>query len=388
MTNPSLSRRAYLHQLALGAGLAVSGLIPARLTMAGQADQKPATEQRLVVVLLRGALDGLAAVPAWGDPAWAALRGSAETPTALALDNTFGMHPGLAHLHRWYQNKELSVVHAVASSYRERSHFDAQQQLESGGDRPFALSTGWLGRALQASNHSAVALSATMPLALRGADRAMTWTPSRRPNKSQELLERMANMYADDMALTTALAQAMEQQDKSMRAEPSAGAGLSELAKQAGSFLSAPLGPRVAWLEVGGWDTHSQQTARLSRMLPALDEALAGLRESLSVHWATTTVLVMTEFGRSAMWNGTQGTDHGTGGVAFLAGGQIDGGRVLTDWPGLGHSHMLDGRDLRPTQDIRAVILPLVQRQFGLGSSAMQSVLPGATACLDNVWRV
>ncbi len=170
--------------------------------------------------------------------------------------------------------------------------------------------------------------------------------------------------------------------------EPSTGAGLTALAKQAGTFLSAPRGPRVAWLEVGGWDTHSQQTARLGRMLPALDEALASLRESLSVYWATTTVLVMTEFGRSASMNGSQGTDHGTAGVAFVAGEQVAGGQVLTDWPGLGPHQLLEGRDLRPTRDIRSVIMPIVQRQFQLSTVAMNTVLPGATQSLDNLWRV
>ena len=387
MTSPTFSRRKHLQQLALGAGILASGTLPARLAMAAQTDHLP-SEQRLVVVLLRGALDGLAAVPAMGDPAWSALRSGAETPAALPLDSTFGMHPGLANLHRWYLNKELAVVHAVASSYRERSHFDAQQQLESGGDRPFVLSTGWLARALQASQHSAVAMTPAMPLALRGADRANTWTPSRRPNKSQDTLDRIAAMYADDVPLASALAQAMEQQDKSMMTEPSTGAGLTTLAKQAGTFLSAPRGPRIAWLEVGGWDTHSQQTVRLGRMLPALDEALASLRESLSVHWATTTVLVMTEFGRSATWNGSQGTDHGTGGVAFVAGGQVAGGQVLTDWPGLGRQELLEGRDLRPTRDIRSVIMPIVQRQFQLNTLAMNAVLPNTTQALDNLWRV
>jgi len=387
MTHSTFSRRAHLQQLAWGAGLLAAGTLPARLSLAAQADQS-SSEQRLVVVLLRGALDGLAAVPAVGDPTWAALRGSTETPTALPLDSTFGMHPGLAHLHRWYLNKELAVVHAVASTYRERSHFDAQQQLESGGERPFVLSTGWLARALQATQLSAVAMTPAMPLALRGADRANTWTPSRRPNKSQDTLDRIAAMYADDVPLASALAQALEQQDQSMGAEPAAGAGASALAKQAGVFLSAPRGPRVAWLEVGGWDTHSQQTARLGRMLPVLDDALAALRESLSVHWATTTVLVMTEFGRSASMNGSQGTDHGTAGVAFVAGGQVAGGQVLTDWPGLGRNQLLEGRDLRPTCDIRSLIMPIAQRQFQLSQGAMNAVLPGATPPFVDLWRV
>ena len=153
-------------------------------------------------------------------------------------------------------------------------------------------------------------------------------------------------------------------------------------------FLSDQKGPRVAWLEADGWDTHTQQAPRLSRLLGLLDDGLAALREALGAHWGQTTVLVMTEFGRSAAFNGTAGTDHGTGGVAFLAGGAVAGGRVLADWPGLGRVALLDGRDLRPTLDLRSVIAPVVQRQFALSSAQVQSaVLPGATKAALELWR-
>ena len=393
MTLP-INRRSALHWL--GAAATASAWLPARLALAAPSRSQDPNGPRLVVVMLRGALDGLAAVPAQGDAAWSALRGEADAnaaaakgvplPAALRLDASFGLHPSLAQLHAWYGQNELLVVHATASPYRERSHFDAQQLLESGGDKPFALNTGWLGRALQATGKPAIALAAAMPLALRGADGASTWTPDRRQDTDQDLMTRVSQMYRDDAQLATAFGQAMGQQDMGMGAD--GGAGFAGLARQAGSFLADPKGPRVAWLEAGGWDTHTNQASRLTRLLSGLDDGLGALREGLGAHWAHTTVLVMTEFGRSAAYNGTGGTDHGTGGAAFLAGGNVAGGKVLTDWPGLAKGQLLDGRDLKPTIDLRSVIGSVVQRQFALTTAQLQSViLPGAIKPSINLWR-
>ena len=396
----SLKRRDGLRALVGAAALACT--MPARLAFAAPSNAKADKQQRLVIVLLRGALDGLAAVPAIGDPSWADLRGNAEAAarsralnaaasiaTAQApmmpLDTTFALHPALATLHQWYLQKELVVVHAVASPYRERSHFDAQKLLEGGSDRSLGQSTGWLGRALQSAGEPGIALTAAMPLALRGADGASTWTPAGRVTSNQDLMMRVAQMYGDDVPLANALSQAMGQQEMAMDAGD--GAGLIGLARQAGKFLSDPKGPRVAWLEAGGWDTHAQQAGRLGRLLPSLDEALAALRKALGQYWATTTVLVMTEFGRSAALNGTGGTDHGTGGVAFLAGGEVAGGRVLVDWPGLARGQLLDGRDLKPTLDIRRLISPVVQRQFALSTASLERTLPGAPVGLADLYR-
>lgn len=384
----SFSRRNALRWFG-GAGLGAA-LLPSHLALAAAPTKEDPFASRLVVVMLRGALDGLAAIPAYGDASWAALRGDADSAngraTALRLDGTFGMHPSLVNLHRWYGDKELLVVHATASPYRERSHFDAQQLLESGGERPFVLSTGWLGRALQHSGKPAIALSAAMPLALRGGDGASTWTPDRRKGLDQDFMARVAQMYRDDVALASALGQAMGQQDMAMGAE--GGPGFASLARQAGVFLADPKGPRVAWLETGGWDTHTNQVSRVGRLLTALDEGLAALRQGLGTHWAQTTVLVLTEFGRSAAYNGSGGTDHGTGGVAFVTGGGVAGGKVLADWPGLAKGHLLDGRDLKPTSDLRDIIAPVVQRQFGLSTAQLQtSILPGVAKPSLNFWR-
>jgi len=383
--------------------------MPARLTFAAPLQAKDNSQQRLVVVMLRGALDGLAAIPATGDPAWADLRGHAEAilrsdalaaasaagisaglpaaqTAALPLDGIFTMHPALVNLHKWYSQKELIVAHAVASPYRERSHFDAQQLLESGGDRPFVQSTGWLGRALQSSGQTAMALTASMPLALRGSDGASTWTPAGRASNHQDLVMRVAQMYGNDAPLSNALYKAIDQQDMIMGVKD--GVGLAALARQAGKFLADSNGPKVAWLEAGGWDTHTQQFGRLSRLLLNLDEALAALRSELGSQWSTTTVLVITEFGRSATLNGTGGTDHGSAGVAFLAGGEVAGGRVVSDWPGVARAQLLDGRDLRPTLDIRRLISAVVQHQFGLSKSGIENTFPGAPSGLTDLYRV
>ncbi|MEI6759511.1 MAG: DUF1501 domain-containing protein [Betaproteobacteria bacterium] len=378
----TLTRRAGLRLLG-----AAGAFLPLRMVFAAPVSTHEAAGPRLVVVMLRGALDGLAAVPARGDPAWSALRTDEDAAAgALPLDATFSMHPALSNLHRWYTRKELLVVHATASPYRERSHFDAQQLLESGGERPFVLSTGWLGRALQTRDKRAVAITAAMPLALRGADGASTWTPDRQRPVDQDLMSRVALMYRGDGPLAAAFGEAAVQKDMAMDAD--GGPGLASLARQAGIFLADPNGPRVAWLEAGGWDTHANQHARLGRLLDGLDEALAALREGLGAQWANTTVLVMTEFGRSARFNGSGGTDHGTGGVAFLAGGGVAGGTVLTDWPGLAGGQLFEGRDLKPTIDLRSVMVPIVQRQFGLDPAQIQSnILPGAIATRHSLWR-
>ncbi|MBP9903929.1 MAG: DUF1501 domain-containing protein [Rhodoferax sp.] len=383
-----LNRRAALGWLSAAA--TVGTLLPAHLSLAAPDTGLNPNAHRLVVVMLRGALDGLAAVPALHDPAWDSLRRESTLVQGpyLPLDGLFALHPSLPQLHRWYQQKELLLVHATASPYRERSHFDAQQLLESGGQRPFELSTGWLGRALQALGQPALALTASMPLALRGAKTASTWTPERQHSADADLLERVRQLYAGDPALHAALDQAIGQQAMAMDGPAAGGASAASLARQAGRFLAEPKGPRVAWLELAGWDTHTNQSARLARQLKVLDDSLTALREGLGAHWQQTTVLVMTEFGRSAAMNGSGGTDHGTGGVALVAGGAVAGGRVLADWPGLRSSDLLDGRDLRPTQDVRALLAALVQHQFGLGSSQLQThILPGFVGKPLPVWQ-
>jgi uncharacterized protein (DUF1501 family) len=352
---------------------------------------------RLVFLILRGGMDGLTAVPATGDPAFAEARGilgrfDAFGAPALKLDNSFALHPLLPQLHTMYGQGEAAVLHAVGLPYRERSHFDAQQLLESGGNRPYELGTGWLGRALTATGGTlkAVALETAVPLVLRGPAEVDTWAPSTLPEPSADLVTRLQALYRNDPALMQALARAKGLREEpgmadNVAAEPGRGGrgAVLQLARKACEFLQR--GSQVAVLEMGGWDSHANQAlpqGAMSANLRQLDATLAALREGLLPGglWQRSVVLVATEFGREVAVNGTQGTDHGTGGAAFVLGGAVKGGRVITDWPGLSKKDRYEGRDLRITTDLRAALKPLLAEHLRVPQHAIDnSVLPGSS---------
>ncbi|HEY7640691.1 MAG TPA: DUF1501 domain-containing protein [Steroidobacteraceae bacterium] len=351
-----------------------------------------ATDARFVLVILRGALDGLAAVPAYGDGSYAAKRGAlAITAPQLKLDGMFALHPSLTHLHERFQARELIVLHAVASPYRERSHFDGQDLLENGTSTPKAAHDGWLNRALpllpeakqRATDRVALALAQNVPLVLRGDARVGSWAPSRLPETDSDTLQRIADLYSTDPYFASRLQSALA-------ADQVAGEGggegmntgrrdplnaLAPVAAAAGKFLAAADGPRIAVLEASGWDTHANQGAergQLANRLRGLDQALDSLRTSLGAAWTRSAVLIVTEFGRTVAVNGTAGTDHGTATCAFLAGGAVAGGRVLTDWPGLASSALYEGRDLRPTTDMRSILKGVLAAHLGAAESGLE----------------
>lgn len=325
--------------------------------------------RRFVLVILRGAMDGLAAVPPYGDANLATLRKSLLVPDAqlLKLDNFFALHPSLTQLHGLYQAKELEVLHAVATPYRERSHFDAQNVLETGLDHPDPNADGWLNKMagqLPASDLSAMAIGQSMPKVLQGHNKVGSWSPDALPTLEDDTLQRLRRLYAADSFLGTRLEQGLDAQtlagDRGMEGKTGRHNDFSPLADTAAKFLAQDHGPAIAVLEINGWDTHANQGAAqglLSQRLSELDRGLAALRLGLGSWWSTTQVLVVTEFGRTAAMNGTNGTDHGTASVAFRLGGSQSGlqqpGSVITQWPGLAPGSLLDGRDLRPTRDVR-----------------------------------
>ena len=356
---------------------------------------------RFVFIILRGGMDGLTAVPAMGDPAFAEARGVlgqfASEP--LRLDATFALNPLLPQLHAMHGRGELTVLQAVGLPYRERSHFDAQQVLESGGTKPYELMTGWLSRAITSTGGSlrAVALQTAVPLVLRGPAEVDTWAPSSLPEPGADLVARLETMYRNDPALAQALARARGLREEpgmaaNVQGLPASGGGRRaavDLARKAAEFLQR--GSQVAVLEMGGWDSHTHQAApngATSNNLRTLDAALAALREGLQQGgtWGRTVVLVATEFGREVAVNGNQGTDHGTGAAAFVLGGAVKGGRVLADWPGLARQDRFEGRDLRITTDLRAAIRPILADHLQVPRAALNSlVLPGSAnvASLD-----
>ncbi len=358
-----IDRRRFIGQ----AGLAGALLLDPRLALAAAPG-----ERRFVFIILRGAMDGLATVMPVGDPAYQRLRGNFGPPpnagAALLLDGQFALHPALVRTAALYGKGEAAFVHAIASPYRDRSHFDAQNVLETGGTAAYAVRDGWLNRLLPLLPHTgepALAISATLPMALRGAAPATSYAPSQLPQADDDLLARVAALYAGDAQLHGLWDQAMRA--RTMAGTDAAGRSNPEgLGKLAATFLAKPNGPRIAVIELQGWDTHSGQAQRLNQQLRQLDAVIAALNDGLGAAWGQTVVVAATEFGRTAAPNGTGGTDHGTGGAAILAGGALKGGRVIADWPGLGPGQLYESRDLRPTADLRALFAGLAAEHFGL----------------------
>lgn len=341
------------------------------------------TERRFVFIIQRGAADGLDIVRPAGDPGFAALRGPLidQGPPGLKLDGTFSLHPALAGLGDLYGKGEALFAHAVATPYRDRSHFDGQNVLETGGTAPYALKDGWLNRLLTLlprAGGEAIAIGPIVPMALRGTTAVGSYAPSDLPQPSDDLLSRVSRLYDADKQLHPLWSAATEARTLAAGADGAArGAGLGRLAA---TFLSKPTGPRIAMIETNGWDTHNGQVGRLAGQLRQLDALVAALREGLGDSWSQTVVLVATEFGRTAAVNGTGGTDHGTGSAALLAGGAVKGGRVVADWPGLRASSLYEQRDLKPTANLDALIAGVVAETFVLDPEIVRRSLLGAGA--------
>lgn len=386
---PALSRRGLLLGLT-AAGLAGSG---GRLAFAAGAAGSDAP--RLVVVILRGGMDGLSVVQPYGDPAFAGLRGPLALPQpgreggTLDLGGRFGLHPRLAKLHELYRANELLVLHAVAGPYRIRSHFEAQDLLETGaGADQQRMRGGWLNRALaglpapRGAEPMGLSVGLDMPLVIRGDAPVRSVAPTGTLAANEDVLSRIAVLMDRDPRLGPAMRQGLAERGIAAGTDPSrAGgrAGFAMLAGLAGRVLAQPEGPRVAALEMTGWDTHVAQAHKLASAMAGLDEAVAALRQGMGeAAWRRAAVLMVTEFGRTARINGTEGTDHGTGGAAFLAGGAVAGGQVRTDWPGLGAGRLFEDRDLAPTTDLRAVAKGLLRDHLRLPAAAVEAAFPGS----------
>jgi len=356
-----LTRRTFLHTAGAGLALAAPRLLFAQA----------ATDRRFVFIIQRGAADGLHTVIPYADPGYAALRGALaiDPSQATRLDGMFALHPSLAEWASLHAAGQALFLHAVASPYRDRSHFDGQNVLESGGTAPYQLKDGWMNRLvglLPRTGKQAIAFAPTVPLALRGSVDVASYAPSALPQASDDLLARVQQLYAQDAQLHALWSAAMDARAMAGGMDGRGRQDPGTLGRLAASFLAQADGPRLAMIETGGWDTHSAQNPRLATQLKALDATIGALRDGLGAAWDKTVVLVATEFGRTAAANGTGGTDHGTAAAALLAGGAVRGGRVITDWPGLAAAALHEGRDLRPTQDLDAVIAAVAADAYGL----------------------
>jgi uncharacterized protein (DUF1501 family) len=358
-------------------------------------------DPRLIVVILRGALDGLATVAPVGDPDYAGLHGSialtSDGPHAASmLDSFFALHPSMPEFARMYRDKQAAIIHAVSTPYRDRSHFDGQDVLESGFPGPGRVQSGWLNRALEILPRgervmSALAVGPTTPLVLRGAAPTVGWAPVTLPQADDDTAMRLVELYRHrDAQLANALSQGLQlekvaagTQTDDMRPKPGVN-NMRVVARGAAKLMVADDGPRIAALAFDGWDTHANEggpVGRLAFLLSGLDGTLAEFESGLGEHWRDTVVVVATEFGRTARINGTDGTDHGTGTIALLAGGAVKGGRVIADWPSLKAASLYQGRDLAPTTDLRAVIKGVLADHLGIGEAALAStVFPDSAA--------
>ena len=376
-----MDRRTFVRQMCLG-GVATFGLPYVSFAQVKQGG-------RFVFVLLRGGFDGLAAVVPAGDPAYAGLRpGFAfEESELLPLDDLFGLAPGLAPLRELWQANELVALHAMAIPYRTRSHFDGQAILETGIDRPVGASDGWLNRLLQvmAGERSGIAIAAGMPRSLSGSFEVQTWSPTQLGAVNDAYLERLGALYRTDKALYGRFEAAIQQQDV-VGEEPMARGnarrgGVTPLMQAAARILRQDNGPNIAAMEFSGWDTHANQGlagGALDRLLGQLAEGLLAFRTGMGPAWLNTTVVVMTEFGRTARPNGTRGTDHGTAGAGFVLGPTVAKSAVFSDWPGLDGGALFEGRDLKPTLDVRSVLKAAIAGTFDLTAAQTNRVFPNA----------
>ncbi|HYE46237.1 MAG TPA: DUF1501 domain-containing protein [Caulobacter sp.] len=399
MSRLHIDRRALLAS-GLASGLALGFL------GAGVRAAEPTAGRKLVVVICRGGMDGLSVAPPIGDPEYEGLRRTIAIPgdAALKLDTTFGLHPALAGMHALALKGEARIVPALASPDRARSHFEAQDVLETGAPGVYSTDSGWLNRAVQAMNGGrkveALSVGATAPLILRGPAQAGSWSPGGAWDGSPRLPGLLMDLYAADPLLGPAFARGLE--TEAMAATATAGirvpgggdrqgGGVQGLVRQGQSaargigrvvagFMTQPAGPQVVALSADGFDTHANQGAaqgQLANRLLYLDALAEGLREGLAGEWSNTIVVFATEFGRTARVNGTNGTDHGTASAGLLLGGALKKGGIVGDWPTLKAASLYEGRDLRPTVDSRALFKGLLADHLGVDRRTLDtSVFP------------
>jgi len=357
-------------------------------------------DKRFVVVLLRGALDGMSAVVPYGDANLAALRpglipaAPGQANGMYDLGGFYGLNPNLPGVYAMYQAGEALPIHAVAGPYRTRSHFEAQDLLQIGMPRE-GITSGWLNRVLAelparpGATPAGLSVGIGTPLLLQGPVRVGAYAPEHFATPSPDLYARIVALNANDPLTGPAIATALSGDafDKSIFSDDApdqpgdAGRGKGAfpvLAAHAGALLAAARGPRVAAFQLEGWDTHGNQVGGLKAPLSSLDAGLIALKTSLGPAWKNTMVLVMTEFGRTAAMNGTNGTDHGTATVAFVLGGNVNGGKVAGTWPGLAPGQLFENRDLAPTMDIRSVAKGALAAHLNLGAGALARVFPGS----------
>jgi uncharacterized protein (DUF1501 family) len=368
-----LSRRSFIHAGGAAGTLAALGFPKMAFARAN-------TDRRFVFIIQRGAADGLSILAPTGDPNFAGIRGDFVQDSAggAKLDSFFTLHPALAETAKIYADKQALFVHAVASPYRDRSHFDGQNVLETGGTAAYRLKDGWMNRLiglLPADEGKALALSTTVPMALRGSHEVSSYASSQLPSPSDDLLARVSTLYEGDRQLHELWTEAMDTRMKAGAPMKGGGGPRGEVTGALAAKMLLGDGARMAMIETNGWDTHSGQRGRLNAQLRDLDQIVAALKTGLGPAWGNTLVAVATEFGRTVRPNGTGGTDHGQASVSMLLGGAVAGSKVIADWPGLTQAALYEGRDLNPTTDLDALIAGALAQHYALEPARTMTTL-------------
>lgn len=343
-------------------------------------------DRSFIFILLRGGMDGLSALVPY-EKEIASLRTSLQSEV-LDLKNGFALAPSFQNLKIFYDNDNASFIHACSSSYRARSHFDAQDHLELLGDPE--TNDGWLNRALKTFGGKGPALARSIPLAFQGGGNVSNWSPPLFDGVSTELLDRISGLYHNDVELAKALDTAKTNTVKGLSINRRANRRFNldyPIALEAiGRIMSAKDGPGIGMVALNGWDTHINQLGGLNRKFGMLDDGFLALKTQLGAKWDKTCVVVCSEFGRTAAINGTRGTDHGTGGLVMLLGGAVAGGKVHGDWPGLKKKNLYQGRDLFPANDVTAVLKGVLRDHLGIDRSTLdRSVFPGSGRAIDGL---
>jgi uncharacterized protein (DUF1501 family) len=389
--------------LATAAGFGLSLQV---LAVPATAADSAANKKKIVVVICRGGMDGLSVAPPIGDSEYRGLRGAlALNDTALPLDGTFALHPQLTAVHAMAKAGEARIVPAVATPDRARSHFEAQDVLETGAPGVYSTTSGWLNRTVETlSAHrriEALSVGPTAPLILRGKAPAASWSPGRSVDAEARLPTLLQDLYRNDPLLGPALARGLATetmakdatagltggQPAMMAGRPAGGgAGAQQgrdaattLGKSLAGFMREPGGPTVAAISLDGFDSHANQAGLLTQRLAYLDAVLDGVHTGLGPEWKNTVVLVATEFGRTARANGTGGTDHGTASTALVLGGALKPGGIVGDWPTLKQQALYENRDVTPTLDMRGLFKGVLADHMGVDRAALDNtIFPGS----------
>lgn len=401
--NAHLNRRSLL---GLGASLGIGVTF-----LGGQAfaaSEGDLARRKLVVIICRGGMDGLSVSPPVGDPNYAPLRGSIamKPDDVLKLDDTFGLHPDLSTVHALAMKGEARIAPAIASPDRARSHFEAQDVLETGASGVYGAETGWLNRTLEALAPirpvEGLSVGSTAPLILRGKVQAASWSPGKGVDESARLPTLLQDLYRSDPLLGPAFASGLETEAMAQRAmtamtpspamnmaaastppRPSTAPGDARLRRDdetarklgstLGGFMTQAGGPQIAVISLDGFDTHAGQVGQIATRLSYLDTVLDGLHTGLGAEWKNTVVVAVTEFGRTARVNGTGGTDHGTASTGLILGGALKPGGIVGDWPGLAQKSLFENRDTAPTLDVRALFKGVLTDHMGVDRALLET---------------